>query len=333
MSRVPRELEFTRKGLTMTASAIAVLGVDVSLERLDFCSLPCQQRSHVANDPAGVAKLAQTCREQDLQLVCVEATGGLERLLVKELQRQGIPVAVVNPRQIRDFARSMNRLAKTDRLDAHTIALFAQRMQPPPTPPASENAEKLQALTTRRRQVSQMLVQEQNRLARTWDLEIRQLIEQALELYREQLQTLSAQIEQLLETDAQFQRTARIVRSAPGIGPVATGALVAELPELGQLNRQQIARLVGVAPINRDSGQLRGKRTTGGGRSTLRRCLYMPTLVAIKHNPKIRAFYLHLLQRGKPKMVALIASMRKLLLILNLMVKNNQTWLANSQIA
>lgn len=327
MSRVPRELEFTRKGLTMTTSAFSVLGVDVSLERLDFCSLPQQQQSSVANDPAGVQALAQICLDQDLQLVCLEATGGLERLLVKELQRRGIPVAVVNPRQIRDFARSMNRLAKTDRLDAQTIALFAQRMQPQPTRPASENAEKLQALTTRRRQVRDMLVQEQNRLARTWDPQVRQLIEQAIQLYQQQLQTLSGHIERLLQSDTHFQQTARIVRSAPGIGPVATSALIAELPELGQLNRQQVARLVGVAPINRDSGQLRGKRTTGGGRSTLRRCLYMPTLVAIKHNAKIKAFYQRLLRQGKPKMVALIASMRKLLVILNLMVKNNQTWI------
>jgi transposase len=317
----------------MTTSALAVLGADVSLNTLDFCCLPSQGQGQVTNDPEGVAALAQACLEQGIQLVCLEATGGLERLLVKEFQRRGIPVAVVNPRQIRDFARSMNRLAKTDRLDAHTIALFAQRMQPQPSPPISENAEKLQALTTRRHQVRDLLVQEQNRLARTWDPEIRQLIQQAIELYQRQMQTLAEQIESLLATDAQFQQTARIVRSTPGIGPVATAALIAELPELGRLNRQQVARLVGVAPINRDSGMLRGKRTTGGGRSALRRCLYMPTLVAIKHNPKLKAFYQHLVQKGKPKMVALIASMRKLLVILNLMVKNNQTWLPNAKMA
>jgi transposase len=317
----------------MTTSASAVLGVDVSLERLDLCSLPNEQRSQMPNNPAGVSALAQTCLDQGIELVCLEATGGLERLLIKELQRRGIPVAVVNPRQIRDFARSMNRLAKTDRLDAHTIALFAQRMQPLPSTPVTENTEKLQALTTRRRQVCQMLVQEQNRLARTWDQEIRQLIEQAIDLYQRQLQELSAHIERLLQSDAQFQHTAQIVRSTPGIGPVATATLIAELPELGQLNRRQVARLVGVAPINRDSGQLRGKRTTGGGRSSLRRCLFMPTLVAIKHNPKIKAFYKRLLQHGKPKMVALIAAMRKLLVILNLMVKNNQTWLPTTKMA
>jgi transposase len=315
----------------MTTSSFAVLGVDVSLDRLDLCSLPNEQRNQMPNDPAGVSALAQICLDQGMELVCLEATGGLERLLVKELQRRGIPVAVVNPRQIRDFARSMNRLAKTDRLDAHTIALFAQRMQPQPSPPLTENAEKLQALTTRRHQVRDMLVREQNRLARTWDEPIRQLVQQAIDLYQQQLQELSAQIERLLETDDQFQHKAHIVRSTPGIGPVATAALIAELPELGQLNRRQVARLVGVAPINRDSGQLRGRRTTGGGRAALRHCLYMPTVVAVKHNPKIKAFYQRLLNRGKSKMVALIASMRKLLVILNLMVKNNQTWLTHTK--
>src|SRR5262245_24670354 len=228
MSRVPRELEFTRKGLTMTTSSSVVLGVDVSLDRLDFCSLPQQKQSFVANDPAGVETLAQLCVDQGIELVCLEATGGLERLLLKELHRRGIPVAVVNPRQIRDFAKALNRLAKTDQLDAHTIALFAQRMQPQPTVPLSENAEKLQALTTRRHQVRDLLVQEQNRLARTWDPQIRQLIQQAIDLYQQQLKELSDQTERLLNADAQFQHTAQIIRSTPGIGPVATATLIAE---------------------------------------------------------------------------------------------------------
>jgi transposase len=333
MSRVPHELEFTRKGLTMTTSIQSVAGVDVSLKTLDFCILPMNKHGAISNDLAGVAALAQELLAQGVALVCLEATGGLERLLVKELQRAGIPVAVVNPRQIRDFARALNRLAKTDRLDAHTIALFGERMQPQPTPPTTENAEKLQALTTRRNQVNDVLVQERNRLARTWDESVRRLIEQAVQLYQQQLDTLSEEIEKLLDSDVEFQNTARLVQSVPGIGAVTAGAIVADLPELGKLNRQQVARLVGVAPLNRDSGQLRGKRMTGGGRRTLRKALYMPTLVATKHNPQIRAFYLHLLQQGKPKMVALIACMRKLLTLLNLLVKNNQTWLPTTKMA
>jgi transposase len=317
----------------MTASIQTVAGVDVSLKTLDSCVLPTNKRGALPNDLVGVAALAQDFLAQGVTLVCLEATGGLERLLVKELQRVGIPVAVINPRQIRDFARALNRLAKTDRLDAHTIALFGERMRPSPSPPTTENAEKLQALTTRRNQVSDVLVQERNRLARTWDESMRRLIEQAVQLYEQQLQTLSKEIAKLLESDTQFQNTARLVQSVPGIGAVTAGALAADLPELGKLNRQQVARLVGVAPINRDSGQLRGKRMTGGGRRTLRKALYMPTLVATKHNPKIRAFYLHLLQKGKPKMVALIACMRKLLTLLNILVKTNQTWRQNASAA
>jgi len=314
----------------MTASIQTVAGVDVSLKTLDSCVLPTNKRGTLPNDLVGVAALAQDFLAQGVTLVCLEATGGLERLLVKELQRVGIPVAVINPRQIRDFARALNRLAKTDRLDAHTIALFGERMRPSPSPPTTENAEKLQALTTRRNQVSDVLVQERNRLARTWDDSMRRLIEQAIQLYEQQLQSLSEEIAKLLASDVQFQNTARLVQSVPGIGAVTAGAIAADLPELGKLNRQQVARLVGVAPINRDSGQLRGKRMTGGGRRTLRKALYMPTLVAIKHNPKIRAFYLHLLQKGKPKMVALIACMRKLLTLLNILVKSNQAWRQNA---
>lgn len=314
----------------MTVSIQTVAGVDVSLKTLDSCVLPTNKRGTLSNDLVGVAALAQDFLAQGVTLVCLEATGGLERLLVKELQRVGIPVAVINPRQIRDFARALNRLAKTDRLDAHTIALFGERMRPSPSPPTTENAEKLQALTTRRNQVSDVLVQERNRLARTWDDSMRRLIEQAIQLYEQQLQSLSEEIAKLLASDPQFQNTARLVQSVPGIGAVTAGAIAADLPELGKLNRQQVARLVGVAPINRDSGQLRGKRMTGGGRRTLRKALYMPTLVAIKHNPKIRAFYLHLLQKGKPKMVALIACMRKLLTLLNILVKNNQAWRQNA---
>ena len=317
----------------MTASIQTVAGVDVSLKTLDSCVLPTNKRGALPNDLVGVAALAQDFLAQGVTLVCLEATGGLERLLVKELQRAGIPVAVINPRQIRDFARALNRLAKTDRLDAHTIALFGERMRPTPSQPTTENAEKLQALTTRRNQVSDVLVQERNRLARTWDESMRRLIEQAVQLYEQQLQTLSEEIAKLLDSDAQFQNTARLVQSVPGIGAVTAGVIAADLPELGKLNRQQVARLVGVAPINRDSGQLRGKRMTGGGRRTLRKALYMPTLVAIKHNPKIRAFYLHLLQKGKPKMVALIACMRKLLTLLNILVKTNQAWRQNASVA
>lgn len=329
MSRATHELEFTRKGPTMKASSVA--GVDVSKAQLDVCLLPAEARSSVVNDLDGIGCLIRQFQQKQVELVCVESTGGLETLLVRQLHEAGIAVAVVNPRQIRDFARALGRLAKTDQLDAHTIALFAERMQPPPTPRRSENAEKLQALTTRRDQVRSLLTQEQNRLARIADKFARKLLEQALRFFQRQLKTLDKEIARVLQADDQLQATAKILQSVPGIGATTAAVLVAELPELGSVGRGQVAALVGVAPRNRDSGLMRGKRTTGGGRKSLRHALFMPTLVAVRCNPKIRAFYHHLLAQGKAKMTAVIACLRKLLVILNSLVKPHSTWNANPQ--
>lgn len=308
------------------SSAEQVVGIDVSQAQLDACHLPSGKREAVANDAASAAALAARLHAQGVRLVCLEATGGLERCLVQACHQAGLNVAVVNPRQIRNFAKALNRLAKTDRLDAHTIALFAQRMHPELTLPLSENAEKLRALTTRRQQVCHLRTQEGNRLTRTFDPQMRQLIEASLEFLQTQSQELDQAIAQLLQADSQFQAQTQVLQSMPGIGPTTAAVLVANLPELGKLNQRCIARLVGVAPVNRDSGTLRGKRMTGGGRSDLRQRLFMPTLVAIRHNPKIKAFYQRLIQLGKPKMVALIAAMRKLLCCLNAMLKNQENW-------
>lgn len=305
----------------------SVAGVDVSKLQLDVCIRPAEVSSSVPNDLDGIDRLIRQFQQDAVQLVCVESTGGLEALLVRQLQQAGIPVAVVNPRQIRDFAKALGRLAKTDKLDALTIALFAEKIEPEPTAQRSENAEKLRAFTTRRNQVQTLLTQEQNRLARTADKQVRKLIEKALRLYQKQLQTLDQEIAQVIEDDQQLQATAQIVESVPGIGATTAALLVAELPELGAINRGQLAALVGVAPINRDSGTMRGKRTTGGGRKSLRSSLFMPTLTATRHNPVIKAFYRHLLAQGKAKMTALIACMRKLLVILNSMVKSQTTWI------
>jgi transposase len=304
----------------------SVAGVDVSKPTLDVCTRPADARSSVSNDLEGIERLIRQFQHDAVQLVCVESTGGLESLLVRQLQQAGIPVAVVNPRQIRDFAKALGRLAKTDQLDAQTIALFAEKIQPQPTAPRSENAEKLRALTTRRDQVRSLLTQEHNRLVRTADRQVRKLIEKALHLYEKQLAALDKEIAHVIENDQQLQATAQIVASVPGIGPTTAALLVAELPELGSATRGQVAGLVGVAPINRDSGSMRGKRTTGGGRKSLRSSLFMPTLVATRYNPVIKAFYQQLLARGKAKMTALIACMRKLLVILNSMIKSQTTW-------
>jgi transposase len=311
----------------------SVAGVDVSKATLDVCTRPAEARSSVANDLDGVLRLIRQLQKDAVQLVCVEATGGLETLLVQQLHQAGIPVAVVNPRQIRDFGKALGRLAKTDRLDALTIALFAEKIEPAPTAPRSENAEKLRALTTRRDQVRTLLHQERNRLARTADKQVRKLIEKALRLFEGQMQTLDRDIAQVIEQDQKLQATALLLESVPGIGATTAALLVAELPELGAISRGQVAGLVGVAPRNRDSGTMRGKRTTGGGRKSLRSALYMPTLVALKHNPIIRSFYLRLLANGKAKMTALIACMRKLLVILNSMVKSHSSWKHTPQTA
>jgi transposase len=324
MSRATHELEFTRKGPTMKPNSVA--GVDVSKAQLDVCTLPAAARASVANDRDGITCLIRQFQLEEVQLVCVESTGGLEALLVRLLHEAGISVAVVNPRQIRDFARALGRLAKTDQLDAHTIALFAERIQPDPTPRRSENAEKLQALVTRRNQVRTFLTQEQNRLARIADTFVRQQLNQSIRSFQRQLKTLDKEIERVIAADPQLQTNAQILQSVPGIGATTAAVLVAELPELGSANRGQIAALVGVAPRNRDSGLMRGKRTTGGGRKSLRHALFMPTLVAIRHNPKLRDFYHHLLGQGKPKMTALIACLRKLLVILNSLLKSRSSW-------
>jgi transposase len=245
------------------------------------------------------------------------------------LQRAGFSVSVVNPRQIRDFARAMNRLAKTDRIDAHTIALFAEKIQPRETPKTSENTDKMRALRTRRQQVVDSIVREQNRLATQDDPDIRRLIQQAIDLYKKQRERIEKQLSKYLAKDVKLQQTVERLQTVPGIGETTANTLVLELPELGQLNRQQIARLAGVAPTNRDSGTLRGKRTTGGGRASVRNALFMATLVATRWNPKIRDFYQRLIKRGKPKMTALIAALRKLLTIINVMVKNQTDWNPN----
>lgn len=302
------------------------VGVDVSKASLDVCLRPQEKNRRFAHDDDGIQQFVDWLQAYRVQQVCLEATGGLERRLVNTLQQAGFSVAVVNPRQIRDFARAMNRLAKTDRIDAGVIALFAEKMEPRETKPRSKNNEKMRALRTRRQQVVDMIVREENRLHTESDPEVRKMIQNAIKLYRQQKQEIEKKLERCLAREKNLQHKADLLQTVPGVGPATATAFVIDLPELGQLNRQQIARLVGVAPTNRDSGTLRGKRTTGGGRVHVRRALFMATLVATRHNPKIKRFYQHLFLLGKEKMVALVAAMRKLLIILNSMVKQQKPW-------
>ena len=307
------------------------VGIDVSKHKLDIASTNNPSVRTFDYTTAGLKQLLAFLKENEATLVCLEATGGLERQLLDMLHAHGMAVAVVNPRQIRDFARAAGQLAKSDQIDARVIARFAQVMQPRTTPPLSKIRRELIDLASRVRQVSKLLVQEKNRLAATLSKPIQKMIRQAIRLYEKQLQELRLQQQELIDEDAATQEKAEIIASVPGLGSASVSVLIAELPELGELNRQQIARLIGVAPTNRDSGTMRGKRTTGGGRVTVRNALYMPTVVAKQHNPKIKAFYDRLVAAGKPKMVALIASMRKLLTILNVMIREGQTWNPDKQ--
>lgn len=313
----------------MTQLTKSIIGIDVAKDKLDLAidGQATVQTFHY--DDAGLAKIIQYLDQIQPQLVCLEATGGLQRKLVAELHQAGFKVAVVNPRQIRDFARANNQLAKTDTIDAKMIARFAALLEPRCTEPINVSQQQLRDLTTRRRQVTEMLVREKNRLSTAADPEVRRMIEEAIKLYQNQIETIEKAQAELIKNDEEAQRRSDIIQSVPGLGPVTASALTCELPELGSLNRQQIARLIGVAPINRDSGTMRGKRSTGGGRSQVRKALYMPTLVAIQYNPLIKAFYERLLDSGKPPMVAIIAAMRKLITILNVMIRNGESWNKN----
>lgn len=301
------------------------VGIDVSKSVLDVSAYPSGNTWQVEYSAAGITALAEELAALGPAVVVVEATGGLEISLTAALGVAGLPVAVVNPRQVRDFARATGRLAKTDKLDAQVLAQFGTMVQPPARPLPDAQHRELQAMVTRRQQLIGMLTAEKNRLRRTTP-RVRHQIEVHVLWLREQLREVDRDLEDFLRSSPLWQEDAKVLRSAPGVGPIVTATLIARLPELGSLNCKQIAALVGVAPFNRDSGTLRGKRTVWGGRGALRTALYMATLVATRHNPVLRAFYQRLCDAGKPKKVALTACMRKLLIILNSMIKNHRTW-------
>lgn len=301
------------------------VGIDVAKDWLDIAVRPTGQVWRAAQDEAGIAETVGRLRGLKPTLVVLEATGGCELAVVAALRVAGLAVAVVNPRQVRDFARAIGRLAKTDRLDAQTLALFAERVQPPAQPAPDAEREALDQLLTRRRQLMEALTAEKNRLHRAQG-PARESIQKHIDWLKGAVAEIDGQLQQALAQNPTFQQREQIVRSAPGVGPVLTYTLLAELPELGALNRKEVAALVGVAPLNRDSGTLRGKRTIWGGRGTVRAALYMAALVASRCNPVIRTLYQRLLAAGKAKKLALIACMHKLLVILNAMVRHGTRW-------
>ena len=297
------------------------VGIDVSKEWSDVAVRPTGAAWRAPQDEAGISQLVKQLCNLHPRLVVLEATGGYETPLVVALGTADVPVAVVNPRQVRDFARSLGKLAKTDRLDAAAIAHFGEASGTVAQPLAAADARELEALVARRRQVIQMKVAEQQRRERA--LPVVQLrIQRVLAVLEQELCDLDQDLTNRLRHSPLWHQREDLLRSVPGVGPALTFTLLAGLPELGTLNRRQIAALVGVAPLSRDSGKLRGRRTCWGGRAHVRAALYMPTLVAVRHNPILRAFYERLLAAGKPKKVALTACMRKLLTMLNSMLRH-----------
>jgi len=303
------------------------VGVDVSKATLDFVLAEGEKSVSIKNTEKQIVdKLIGVITDPLSTIVVLEATGGYEGRLVALLHQHKIAVAVVNPRRVRDFAKGIGLDAKTDSIDARAIALYGQVVKPAAQMAKSVEQKKLKALVEYRRQLLGLINQQKNRLQQTSDLEIQDYIRQSLETLEKQAKTIDQRLEKCVRADTKNARKIEIFDSVKGLGPVIASTFLAELPELGTLNRGQISKLVGVAPMNRDSGTMSGKRRTIGGRSYVRRVLYMATLVATRHNPRIKAFYQRLLARGKAKKVALVAAMRKLLTIVNTLIKNDVLW-------
>jgi transposase len=321
----------------MTTTARLFAGVDVSKDRLDVCLRWSEPERHyeeeeeeeeafvVDYDDSGIDALVSRLLEERTVLVILEATGGFERTVVGALAAEGLPLVVVNPRQVRDFARATGRLAKTDRIDAAILARFAEAVRPAPKPLPDREIRALQAIVARRRQLLGMLVAENNRLASA-PKPVAKRIEAHVRWLEKELSRTERDLEAAIESSPVLGENEALLRSVPGVGPVLARTLLAGVPELGTLTHKRLAALVGVAPLNRDSGTLRGHRGVWGGRAEVRAALYMGALVATRHNPVIGEFYERLLAAGKPKKVALVACMRKLLSILNAVLKHRTPW-------
>jgi transposase len=299
------------------------IGIDVAKAQLEFACRPDGETGTVANDDAGLHALVTRCQSCAPTLIVLEATGGYEAALVAALATAGLPVVVANPRQVRDFAKATGQLAKTDALDAQVLALFAERVRPSPRPLPDDTVRALDALLTRRRPLLGMLTAERNRLPLAQP-PVRRDLQQHIRFLERRIREADDDLHSAVK--AKWRVKDDLLQSVPGVGRVVSLTLLAELPELGRLSHKEIAALVGVAPLNRDSGTLRGKRLVYGGRAPVRAALYMAALVASRCNPVIRAFYQRLRAAGKPAKVALTACMRKLLIILNAIARSGTPW-------
>ncbi len=300
------------------------VGIDISRSTLDIAVYGDDKLRQFKNNPDDIKKICSLMNKIQPALIVFESTGGYEMPLYIALNQAGLPAAPVNPRQVRDFARATGKLAKTDALDARIIARFASAIRP--MPHKIPESQEIKEIVARRNQLVQMIVAEKNRLHNTHG-KIGERIQAHIQWLEEELDSINKELSQAIEANPEWRRKNNLLQSAPGVGPVLATTLLADLPELGELSRKQITALAGVAPLNRDSGTLRGRRTIWGGRATVRAALYMATLVATRFNPVIRQFYQRLLDAGKRKKVAIVACMRKLLIILNSMVRYNTKWL------
>jgi transposase len=301
------------------------VGIDVSKDRLDVATLPDEQAWSVDNNEKGIESLVERLKQVEPALIVLEATGGLESLVAASLSASTLPVAVINPRQVRDFAKATGRLAKTDAIDAKILALFGERIRPEPRPLRDQDLQELKDLLARRNQLVAMLVAEKNRLGSA-SKAVRKDVQEHIDWLKGRIKDSNETLEKLIQRTPIWREKDALLQSVPGVGPVLAVSLLTGLPELGSLNRKKIGNLVGVAPHNADSGRFRGKRIIWGGRADVRTALYMGTLVAMRFNPVIKAFHDRLIKAGKEPKVALVACMHKLLTILNAMVKKGTPW-------
>jgi transposase len=301
------------------------VGIDVSKERLDVAVTPSRKKWQYPNDEAGIDKLTARLKKLSPALIVLEPTGGLEAPVAAALSADSLPVAIVNARQVRDYARATGKLAKTDNLDALVMAEFASAVKPEVRSLPDEESQAIKATVSRRRQLMEMLTAEKNRLAIAGK-HLKPSILGHIEWLKKEIEGLDRDLRHQIESSPLWREKDNLLQSIPGVGKVLSATLLGELRELGELNRKQIAALVGVAPFNRDSGMMRGRRTIWGGRAKIRGVLYMAALVATRFNPVIRCFYQRLLARGKAKKVALVACMRRLLTIMNAILKHKRAW-------
>lgn len=309
-----------------TSSGRRYVGIDVSKATLDVAVLPTGEHFVVSNDEAGIDELLGKLAEVSDALVILEASGGFERPVAAALAASGMALFVVNPRQARDFAKATGQLAKTDALDAFVLARFAEAIRPTPRAIPDAEARELQEILARRRQIISMMSAEKNRLGASGSKAVRGRIEAHIRWLEKELARTERDLDEIIENSPTFKANEALLRSVPGVGPVLCRTLLAELAELGSLSPRELSALVGVAPLNRDSGTLRGRRTVWGGRARVREALYMGALIASRFNPVIKEFYERLVEAGKPKKVALVACMRKLLIILTAVMSDRTPW-------